>query len=128
MNEGCSTMLDDESPVLLSEPKEDERRADMWLRSEVEFGCIDSSNKRRRLELYRRMVTNNKRMQCCGICNQCRCAAHFRRMTSNRNRIIILLSLLLKQDLINVLVAKQAYKDRDGIFICHEHFIQAVSR
>uniref|UniRef100_A0A0N4WRB9 DDE_3 domain-containing protein n=1 Tax=Haemonchus placei TaxID=6290 RepID=A0A0N4WRB9_HAEPC len=80
---------------------------------------------RKKLEVCHRVTTNAKRAQRCGICDQTRSVDSLRRMTSTRNLKVILLSLLLKQNLIAVTVAKQAYKSGSGLYVCHEHFIQA---
>ncbi|KAK6013240.1 hypothetical protein OSTOST_21502, partial [Ostertagia ostertagi] len=101
------------------------QRGGFWSRGEVDF--VDSSDRRRRLELYRRApLISRNRKQFCGLCYQNRCVSNFRKAMSTSNRsLAILLSLLLKQDLIPVKVAKHAYKNRSALFICHEHFIQA---
>nr|CDJ82261.1 unnamed protein product [Haemonchus contortus] len=125
--EGFSIMSANESetPALWSNRGMDQVKNDTWLSSEVEFGCPDSSNLHRKLEVCQRVATNPKRAQRCGICDQMRSVDSLRRMTSTRNLRVILLSLLLKQNLIAVIVAKQAYKSGSGLYVCHEHFIQA---
>ncbi|XGW25184.1 hypothetical protein V3C99_006529, partial [Haemonchus contortus] len=125
--EGFSSMSagETESSALWSNRGMDQVKNDAWLSSEVEFGCPVSSNPRKKLEVCHRMTTNPKRAQPCGICDQTRSVDSLRRMTSTRNLRVILLSLLLKQNLIAVSVAKQAHKRGSGLYVCHEHFIQA---